>query len=431
MPKTYFSLLSAVSALQRLHTPAQSAGHLGRSHLAAGVGSIAILAFLAQPVAHQDAAARVLTNLSDAERWSHVVTAAPVGSVHAATFDLRNVDSEITGGIGNTGGVRGKTGRALSMDGAGAIAIQGMAAPDLGPQRANEAIKGDRVVQRLHDQAPPVFRAGSLVKSASLLSGPDAAGKSVARFVPDAAPKLKAGALKAGTKGQTLTADQKIEVATTFHIKEAPIRRARAAVPTMLASLVTGPGDEYVLGYAPEPDYTSDSPFDAILVEPAKPKRFVPPAGKRDHGWVKNPLPVYAFSGKQQKCLAEGIYFEARGEPVRGQAAVAQVILNRVRNPAFPGTICGVVYQNRNWRNRCQFSFACDRIRDRIGNPKLYRDIVEVASATTSGKIWLDEVGSSTHYHATYVRPRWARKMTRLTRIGKHIFYRSINGGWS
>jgi spore germination cell wall hydrolase CwlJ-like protein len=74
------------------------------------------------------------------------------------------------------------------------------------------------------------------------------------------------------------------------------------------------------------------------------------------------------FPTKEQKCLAEGIYFEARGEKVEGQAAVAQVILNRVRNPTFPNTICGVVYQNDTWRNRCQFSFACDGIRDRINS---------------------------------------------------------------
>ncbi|MEN0087767.1 MAG: hypothetical protein AAF737_04950, partial [Pseudomonadota bacterium] len=231
-------------------------------------------------MAHQDAAARVMANMSDADRWSHVVTDAPVGSVHSATFDLRNLDG------GKAGNVAGKSGRALSLDGTNSIAIQGVASSSRGPQRANEAIKGDRVIQRLQDQAPPVFRAGSLVKSASLLSGPDAASKSVARFVPDAAPKLKAAG-----NGQPLSADQKIEVATTFHIKEAPIQRAREAVPTMLASLVTGPGDGYTLGYAPKPDYAKDSPFDAILTEPAKPKRFVPPAGKRDHGWVKNPLP--------------------------------------------------------------------------------------------------------------------------------------------
>ena len=70
------------------------------------------------------------------------------------------------------------------------------------------------------------------------------------------------------------------------------------------------------------------------------------------HAWVQNPLPASVHDAEQQKCLAEGIYFEARGEPESGQAAVAQVILNRVRNPAYPDTICGVVYQNKNWRER-------------------------------------------------------------------------------
>ena len=95
-----------------------------------------------------------------------------------------------------------------------------------------------------------------------------------------------------------------------------------------------------------------------------KPIKIVPKLGRGDHAWAANPLPKSAFSAAQQRCLAEGIYFEARGEPVSGQAAVSQVILNRVRNPHYPNTICGVVYQNKHWRNRCQFSFACDRIRD-------------------------------------------------------------------
>ena len=107
------------------------------------------------------------------------------------------------------------------------------------------------------------------------------------------------------------------------------------------------------------------------------------------------------------------------------------MILNRVRNPAFPDSICGVVYQNRHWRNRCQFSFACDGIRDRITEPRQWRLAQDIAMAATAGKIWLDEIGSSTHYHATYVNPRWARSMKRLTRIGLHIFYRTYGGGWS
>ena len=201
----------------------------------------------------------------------------------------------------------------------------------------------------------------------------------------------------------------------------------------MLASLVTGPGDSLAVGYAPaKPDFSEDSPFDAVLKKPKQTsKRFSAPAGPKDHAWVKKTLPASVFSAREQDCLARGIYFEARGEPVKGQAAVSQVILNRVRNPHFPNSICGVVYQNKNWRNRCQFSFACDRIRDRVRNAKLFTVAKAVAKATTAGQIWLAEIGSSTHYHATYVRPRWARTMRRLTRIGRHVFYRTKNGGWT
>ena len=148
------------------------------------------------------------------------------------------------------------------------------------------------------------------------------------------------------------------------------------------------------------------------------------------HVWVQNPLPASVFQKKQQKCLAEGIYFEARGEPEAGQAAVAQVILNRVRNPAYPDTICGVVYQNKSWRNRCQFSFACD------GRSEV---IAERASGTrrahrrdvTDGRIWIAEVGDSTHYYANYVRPGWARRMIKVDTNRRALFYRTRFGGWS
>jgi len=110
---------------------------------------------------------------------------------------------------------------------------------------------------------------------------------------------------------------------------------------------------------------------------------------------------------------------------------VAQVILNRVRNPAYPKTICGVVYQNKDWRNRCQFSFACDNIKDRVNSERHWKMAREVAMATTAGKIWLTEVGSATHYHAVYVRPAWGKSMKKVGRIGLHLFYRTYGGGWS
>lgn len=157
------------------------------------------------------------------------------------------------------------------------------------------------------------------------------------------------------------------------------------------------------------------------------PAQFAP----GQHPWVQNPLPASVYAQKQQKCLAEGIYFESRGEPEAGQAAVAQVILNRVRNPAYPDTICGVVYQNETRRYKCQFSFACDGRAEIVRSKSAWAVAQRIGRDVTDGKVWIDEVGDSTHYHANYVRPRWGRRMIKVDKIGAHIFYRTRFGGWS
>ena len=206
-----------------------------------------------------------------------------------------------------------------------------------------------------------------------------------------------------------------------------------AGVPPVLAALVTNDSaDVLATAYAPTDAYHSpEGPFDAVLGGETDRGRFVPPVAEGDHDWLSQPLPASVFSATEQKCLATGIYFEARGEEVKGQAAVAQVILNRVRNPKYPGSICGVVYQNKSWFNRCQFSFACDGIADLIVDRRAFRLAKDVAMAVSAGKIFLAEVASSTHYNATYVNPSWAASMQRMTQIGSHIFYRTIGGGWS
>jgi spore germination cell wall hydrolase CwlJ-like protein len=132
---------------------------------------------------------------------------------------------------------------------------------------------------------------------------------------------------------------------------------------------------------------------------------------------------------KAEKCLSDAIYFEARGEEVRGQIAVAQVVLNRVFSGYYPNNVCGVVYQNSHRRRRCQFSFACDGIPDRVREPDAMERAQEIARETLDGKLWLDEVGKATHYHAYWVRPRWVREMARFRKIGVHTFYRPRNWG--
>jgi spore germination cell wall hydrolase CwlJ-like protein len=130
----------------------------------------------------------------------------------------------------------------------------------------------------------------------------------------------------------------------------------------------------------------------------------------------------------EKLCLAQAVYFEARSEPETGQAAVAQVILNRVTSGLYPASVCDVVYQNEGRRNACQFSFACD------GKPLVIRDddawarATRVADEVLGGKTWVADVGAATHYHANYVRPGWARSLQKLDAIGKHIFYRLKSG---
>lgn len=132
------------------------------------------------------------------------------------------------------------------------------------------------------------------------------------------------------------------------------------------------------------------------------------------------------FEERERRCLATAIYFEARGEPVRGQIAVAQVILNRVRSPNFPQTICGVVYQGQ-MHPGCQFSFTCDGQTDTPRNDEQWALARSIAKKATAGELWLPEVGYSTYYHANYVSPRWIGGMNKIDKIGRHIFYKKRN----
>jgi spore germination cell wall hydrolase CwlJ-like protein len=129
-------------------------------------------------------------------------------------------------------------------------------------------------------------------------------------------------------------------------------------------------------------------------------------------------------AAREQRCLAEAVYFEARSEPEEGQAAVAQVVLNRVKSGLYPSSICGVVYQNRHRHLACQFTFACEGKALRIGESESWARATRIAKAVLEGETYLEDVGGSTHYHANYVSPRWARKLKRMDKIGRHIFYK-------
>lgn len=130
-----------------------------------------------------------------------------------------------------------------------------------------------------------------------------------------------------------------------------------------------------------------------------------------------------ARGGDELECLAEALYFEARGETVKGQFAVAQVILNRVKSERFPASACGVINQGTGKKYQCQFTYTCDGHKEVINEPQAYERVSKVARAALDG-VAPDVTKGATHYHTKAVSPRWAKVYTKTANIGTHIFYR-------
>jgi spore germination cell wall hydrolase CwlJ-like protein len=188
-----------------------------------------------------------------------------------------------------------------------------------------------------------------------------------------------------------------------------PVAKASALVE---ATAGERPGDVRAIGE------------DAKLINAAMPfnsgpilaaNRFViPAADANDHG-------------RALLCLTQAVYYEAGFEPLEGRRAVAQVVLNRTKHPAYPKSVCGVVYQ-RNATPVCQFTFVCDGSLDRRPEPGTWNEARRIAAAALAGYVE-KSVGSATHYHADYVAPRWAPMLAKISKIGAHIFYR-WQGAW-
>ena len=130
-------------------------------------------------------------------------------------------------------------------------------------------------------------------------------------------------------------------------------------------------------------------------------------------------------------CMAANIYHEAKNQPMAGQIAVAQVVMNRVNDSRYPDNVCDVVKQGLTYKNgkvvlgKCQFSWYCDGKKDDVNmKSEKWRNSLRYASMVITNRITLDVTEGATHYHATYVRPAWARTKTKTVRINRHIFYR-------
>ena len=269
--------------------------------------------------------------------------------------------------------------------------------------RINRLSKSDRVAAR----RPQTITAGAL-QVASLFAVPSAGPTALphmAFILPKAAGTAVAGSVPAG--------------------KAKPAAKPAGDAKVQPAALAYADPDAG--------EKATSKIFDAVMAKKGRGTIVLDPKIDASHAWLNYALPTNVRSTSETKCLATAIYFEARGEPERGQIAVAQVVLNRLKNPAYPNTICAVVYQNKNKRHRCQFSFACDGISDRITDRRAWASSQALATKILADDrtMFLSDVGAATHYHANYVRPRWARTMKKVDKIGRHIFYKTRNGGWS
>ena len=158
---------------------------------------------------------------------------------------------------------------------------------------------------------------------------------------------------------------------------------------------------------------------DAMMINALKAFGSEPPLPAR-------PFLLKASAGDRalaEECLTQAIYYEAAVEPVEGMQAVAQTVLNRLRHPGYPKSVCGVVYEGSQRTTGCQFSFTCDGALARVPNPGLWERARGVAQRALNGFV-LKTVGTATHYHADYVAPYWAPTLYKITQIGRHIFYR-------
>lgn len=399
-----------------------------RSTPAASLLALGGLLATTSPIALQDMAG-FLGGSHPNLRWQAYLVAAPHGSLHMASLRFSGSQQGDASGI-----------QLASLGQQPVVAVErphDLAADDR--ETVNREAKADLMMTRMARTVPEagMHSSGQLGRLDDFFSAHDAT----------MLPKSNLGATDYGDPAELMLAYSRLQANPEIDVAAMLASRRRSPY-------TIGPSDDPVsptlVAYAPAERHI-EAPFEAVLggqsrisrdpeleaeIEAAALPRMRPdPLDEDDgvlrHSWAKEPLPEDVHEKKQQTCLAQSIYFEARGETVMGQAAVAQVVLNRVKNPAYPKSICGVVYQNEKWRNRCQFSFACDGRPERVRSQSAWKRAKQLARDVTNGKVWLKAVGDSTHYHATYVKPRWSRYMKRTDRIGRHIFYRTYGGGWT
>jgi spore germination cell wall hydrolase CwlJ-like protein len=427
-----------------------------------GLG-LCVFALIPTEVGYQDIASLLARQPGVAERWQKRVFSA-VSTIQVATYSFGRP-------IG-TSTPRSVTYRLASLDNQG-IDITGsltrnpitQAPPRYQPSdfpKVDRTLKGDRLVTAPPDPAPPAAVAPSnedpSTSNASVMGAKSAAAAPLPADRAPLDPELQA-ALSAPPLAQ-YDVSLSLEAQPLDDLKTAPEASAIALAPApsrdgfsvKTARLFFGstslggsaesierwqPGEEPSIvmpGGLPDPDMK----VMASLPPPADEPPRVIESGESiaakgevnaDNQHGKTPAERLGLfdekaRAKSEKCLADAVYFEARGEAVRGQIAVAQVVMNRTFSGFYPSTVCGVVYQNKHRHMACQFTFACDNNPDVVNEPDMWDRARKIAKAMLDGQLWLPEVAKSTHYHAYWVRPSWVNEMKKMYRFGVHTFYR-------
>ena len=234
----------------------------------------------------------------------------------------------------------------------------------------------------------------------------DATGSIGSQFLGDGSAPLRFPAVNRKDKGDSLLTRRREPLPPMpplLAIAPVPDDEADAAIKPDDAPPRIDPYADYEFGAPDEPQSASVAP---------PPSRAVPKSLAK--------LMPEAAGG-------DSLYFG--GEPVRGQIAVAQVVMNRVFSPFYPNDVCGVVYQNSARRNACPFTFTCDGIPDVVTEPDAWARAKHIARDMLDGKLWMPEVAKATHYHAYWVHPDWVNEMNKIYKLGTHIFYRPRDWG--
>jgi hypothetical protein len=435
--------------------------------------AVAVLATLPARIGYQDMAALIARQPAVEESFRAHLIASPFGTIHAATFSFpQPVGTAIPARLHVAA-------YAAASDITGALSHASPTAPNTDPHTTSSrrdfpeidrALKGPRLVPRIRPDfdSPRPATTGEpdpppgLIDTGLSCGGASAGG--CGNTVPSVStppPSPEGGPEEiaprppptAGAADEVIADHAEIASATPVpddadvayfdpsdpeNLEPLLIGTARLYFGTTSLGGTPATAEPWEPGLAPAFPQGSETaiaapngaaPFELPHNETVAPKGEVTGEEHRPMSPAERLGLVGGKRAKQEKCLADAIYFEARGESVRGQMAVAQVVVNRVFSGYYPHTICGVVYQNAHRHLACQFTFACDGIPERINEPAAWERAKHIAHEALDGKFWLNDIGKATHYHARWVHPWWVREMRKLDRIGVHTFYRPRNWG--